>query len=738
MSTHKNIDKICVAAILLALIITVLFMNGENLGLKKTVDTDAERYSATEYFTSNDLNSGTIDFSDAVKITLKEDSASVSGNGAYVWDGVVTIVRSGYYTVSGTGQNLRIVVDAEEYSKVWIELNGVTMTCEDDACLQIEEADKVFVVLAEGTENSLQSGAAYSDSAVAAGHDAALFSREDLTITGSGSLAVTSEYRHGIACNDDLVITGGTISVTAAGDGLHANDSIRICNADLTINAEEEGIQTDEENSWLYIESGKLDITSTDDSIKSAGDITIAGGDITISSGDDGIRSDTKVTVRSGTVLINTCYEGIEAKIVEIHDGDITIYPEDDGINANGGSAGMNQGMFNPMGGSNEETAGMNMPVNRESEERPEGAETTDQTVSQEKPEKAENTDAEAESKAAETAEEETHVLIAGGRVTIVNEAARDADGIDSNGSVIITGGDIRVSLTGSGTNNAIDYGSESGSTAVISGGTLVASGSSNMAESFDSSSQQVSIMYNISSGMESDTVMTLKDEEGTVLLSETIPCSFSSLILSCPELTIGKTYTLSLNETEITVVPEEVNASFGDAQNSPFGGQPGSTEEGSQGNVPMDPGGRPEENGGMPPEMTERPEGMPEMMERPDGMMNRRREAGENSAAAEGSEMNQNADRSEDAAPESFIPEENSTQTEMTGEPAPQDPHSMAGQEERTQSGEEKNADASEETETAAATDPQTAWMLCGLSAAVLIAGLVIVKFLKGKSVFS
>ena len=272
----------------------------------------------------------------------------------------------------------------------------------------------------------------------------------------------------------------------------------------------------------------------------------------------------------------------------------------------------------------------------------------------------------------------------------------------------------------------------------MISGGTLVASGSSNMAESFDSSSQQVSIMYNISSGMESGTVMKLKDEDGTVLLSETIPCSFSSLILSCPELTIGKTYTLSLNETEITVVPEEVNASFGDAQNSPFGGQPGSTEEGSQGNVPMDPGGRPEENGGMPPEMTERPEGMPEMMERPDGMMNRRREAGENSAAAEGSEMNQNADRSEDAAPESFIPEENSTQTEMTGEPAPQDPHSMAGQEERTQSGEEKNADASEETETAAATDPQTAWMLCGLSAAVLIAGLVIVKFLKGKSVFS
>ena len=738
MSTHKNIDKICVAAILLALIITVLFMNGENLGLKKTVDTDAERYSATEYFTSNDLHSGTADFSDAVKITLKEDSASVSGNGAYVWDGVVTIVRSGYYTVSGTGQNLRIVVDAEAYSKVWIELNGVTMTCEDDACLQIEEADKVFLVLAEGTENSLQSGAAFSESAVEAGHDAALFSREDLTITGSGSLAVTSEYRHGIAGNDDLVITGGTISVTAAGDGLHANDSIRICNADLRINAEEEGIQTDEVNSWLYIESGKLDITSTDDSIKSAGDITIAGGDITISSGDDGIRSDTKVTIRSGTVLINTCYEGIEAKIVEIHDGDITIYPEDDGINANGGSAGMNPGMFNPMGGSNEETAGMNMPANQESEERPEGAETTDQTVSQEKPEKAENTDAEAESKAAETAEEETHVLIAGGRVTIVNEAARDADGIDSNGSVIITGGDIRVYLTGSGTNNAIDYGSESGSTAVISGGTLVASGSSNMAESFDSSSQQVSIMYNISSGMESGTVMKLKDEDGTVLLSETIPCSFSSLILSCPELTIGKTYTLSLNETEITVVPEEVNASFGDAQNSPFGGQPGSTEEGSQGNVPMDPGGRPEATGGMPPEMTERPEGMPEMMERPDGMMNRRREAGENSAAAEGSEMNQNADRSEDAAPESFIPEENSTQTEMTGEPAPQDPHSMAGQEERTQSGEEKNADASEETETAAATDPQTAWMLCGLSAAVLIAGLVIVKFLKGKSVFS
>ena len=608
MIAQKHIDKICVLAVVLAMVIAVLFMNGEKLGIKNIVDEDRESFEATDHFTSNDLNSASFDFSDAVKITLDNDRVSIQGNGAYVLNNTVRIVKSGYYTISGNTDRYQIVVDAEDYSKVWLQLNGVTIQSANDSALQVENADKVFLVLAEGTENTFSSDGEYSGDAKENGHDGTIFSRDDITITGSGSLAVTGS-EHGIVSNDELVITGGWITVNAGADGLHANDSIRICNVNLSITAKDEGIQADEEGSDVYIESGTLNIQSTGDSIKSAGDLKIKGGDITISTEDDGIRSDTAVYIYGGNILINDCYEGIEAKYIEIYDGDITIYPSDDGINANGGTGfgfGNFGGGFNPMDRSNTDSSSEESPS---SSSDPENNSDFDPSAFQKTNEET----------SSETEEETTYIRIDGGRITIVNESAIDADGIDSNGDVIINGGDIRIFLNGSGTNNAIDYGSESGGSATISGGTLIASGSYNMAESFDSSSQQASIMYNISSGIEAGKEMSLTDEEGNVLISAVIPCSYTSVIISCPELTVGNSYTLILDDMEETIAVEETSASYGDAKSSMFGGTMNFGGMRKRDDSSFQSGNMPE-NGDFPtpPDMTE--EGsMPDFSEMPD-----------------------------------------------------------------------------------------------------------------------
>ncbi|MBQ3785827.1 MAG: carbohydrate-binding domain-containing protein, partial [Lachnospiraceae bacterium] len=161
MSTHKNIDKICIVVIILALILTVLFMNGKSLGLIAVVDEDAENYEGDEYFSANDLN-GSWDTSKATVITLKGDSATISGDGAYSYDGDVYIAGGGYYVVSGSLTDGQLVVDAYSSSKVWILFDGVDIYCSDNAGLIVNEAEKVFLTLAEGSKNSISTGAEYS------------------------------------------------------------------------------------------------------------------------------------------------------------------------------------------------------------------------------------------------------------------------------------------------------------------------------------------------------------------------------------------------------------------------------------------------------------------------------------------------------------------------------------------------------------------------------------------------
>ena len=500
MSTSKHIDRICLAVCLLSLLLTGLFMNGRALGLTPIADGDA----GDGQFTANDRNADW-DRSGAAQITLTGDGGSVKGGGAYISGGDVHILYAGTYILSGELVDGSVIIEADRSDKIWVLLNGVSLHCNDNAAILVEQAEKVFLTLADGTENSVSSGAEYNPDAVSTGIDGAIYSRDDLTINGGGSLCVTAEYRHAIVCNDDLAITGGILEITAPQDGIHANDSARFAEAAITINAGDDGItvSNDDESAYIYVESGSISIPS--------------------------------------------CYEGIEAVNITIAGGTLDIRPTDDGINANGRG-------------------------------------------------------------------ENSKIHISGGGITIINETGRDADGLDSNGSIEISGGNLFISVNGTGSNSAIDYGSENGGTCTISGGTVIAAGSSAMAEGLDPSSEQCFIMYAVSTAPAGTTV-TLKNAAGRVLLSEAIPCSFSSVVISTPELQMGETCTISVGGTEDEIVVDNsTSGGFGVAGMFGGGMQHGGMFDGrggGRGDRPFDsqPDGGGTDAEGVPPET---PDGAP------------------------------------------------------------------------------------------------------------------------------
>ena len=267
----------------------------------------------TDAFSKRDL-AGTYDADEAIAITLNGSSASASASGVTVNGSVVTITETGTYVLSGTLDNGYVVVNVSKEDKVQLVLNGVDISSETFAPIYVASADKVFITLADGSENTLTNGGSFvqiDDNNV----DAVIFSRDDLTLNGEGSLTIVSPAGHGITCKDDLVITGGTYAITAAKHGIEANDSLAVSDGSFTIRAGKDGIHVENDD---------------DDTL---GNIYIEDGSFTITCGDDGIHANTMIVIDGGSFSI-TAAEGIEATYITINDGDITISASDDGINA--------------------------------------------------------------------------------------------------------------------------------------------------------------------------------------------------------------------------------------------------------------------------------------------------------------------------------------------------------------------------------------------------------------------
>lgn len=241
----------------------------------------------SDMFSGRDYEVG-YDSEESAIITLNGDSAVCSSDAVKIDGSTITITDEGTYIFTGTLDDGRIIVNAEETDKPQLVFDGVSVNCETSAPLYILEADKVFVTLASDTDNTLSNGGTFTtidDNNI----DAAIFSKQDLTFNGSGNLTVTSPAGHGIVSKDDLVFTSGTYIIDSASHGLEANDSVRIVNAELTITAGKDGVHAENSDDtslgFVYIGSGTLDISAEGDGISAGSYMQIDDGTFTITTG---------------------------------------------------------------------------------------------------------------------------------------------------------------------------------------------------------------------------------------------------------------------------------------------------------------------------------------------------------------------------------------------------------------------------------------------------------------------
>jgi len=502
-------------------------------------------------------------------IELSGTSAGIKGTGVQAKDGKIAITAAGVYVLSGKLDNGQVIVDVQDKGTVRLILNGADITSADSAPIYVKNAGKTIITLQDGTENSISDGASYVyDTASSEELNSAIFSKDNLTINGNGTLTVNGNYNNGITSRDDLKITGGnikifstddallgrdmvainagSITVEAGGDGIRSsNDTdaskglIAILDGSFSIKAGKDGIQAatsllinggsfdisagggsanakaravdkgfgqrdtagetasaaSEEESMkaikaskdIAINGGSISIDSADDAIHGNGNVAVAGGVIKITSGDDGIHADLTTLIKGGEINIVKSYEGVEGAEIAIAGGQVHITSDDDGINVSGGNDGSS---VNGRAGQNSFSTNGSGNLN-----------------------------------------------ISGGYVVLDSEG----DGLDSNGSIYMSGGTVLANGPVASMNGALDY----NGAFEISGGLLIAAGSAAMAQAPSEQSMQNSVLMYYPQVQQAGTVLHLKDGIGNTIVTFAPAKDYQTIVISSPELKKDTEYAL-------------------------------------------------------------------------------------------------------------------------------------------------------------------------------------------------
>lgn len=264
--------------------------------------------NSNETSNSSNGNSSTSDSSQKT-ITLNKTSIKSTGSGIQVSGKDVTITEAGTYTISGTLDDGRILVNTAKTNDVELVLNKVSITCSNQAPVYVKSANSVTLNLQSGTTNIISDGSKYTfSSASVTEPNAAIFSEDDLKIKGSGTLTVTGNYADGIATKNDLIISEGNVNVTAHDDGLRGKDSVRIKGGNVSVTSEGHGVkitnETESSKGYLLVEKGSLSIDSEKDGVHATQLINVTGGTLDVKAGNEAIDVDKDITITGGTVLL--------------------------------------------------------------------------------------------------------------------------------------------------------------------------------------------------------------------------------------------------------------------------------------------------------------------------------------------------------------------------------------------------------------------------------------------------
>jgi len=541
----------------------------EESAASSELETDVEHLvSVTDIVTERDLE-GTWEEDGATKISLSGDGCAVDGAGAVADGTTVTITAGGTYVLTGQMSAGQVVVNADG-EKVQLVLDGVSVTSTDSAAILVRAAKKVWLTLADGTQNKIATSGSFAEDDEYS-IDGAVWCKSDLTINGTGALTVSSAEGHGIVCKDELALVSGDVEVEAARHAVQAQDAACVVAGTWSLTAGTDGIHCgdddDAEKGSVLIVGGTVSIDAASDGVDAANVLEVDGGEVTVSAGDDGLHSERALQVDGGTVTVTKSYEGLEGSTVTVNGGVIDVTSSDDGVNAAGDPTGDSSAEATGAGASGPEAAagqpedpmgGGQAPAG--DGRAPEDADAQAPTSTGQVPAgSGGQVPADAGGQAPADAggqalgaggdmdyDSTAQVTINGGKLTI----QAGGDGIDSNGDLTVTGGETYVFGPASDGDGSLDF----AGTGTITGGVVMCAGSSGMAQNFGDASTQGSMLVS-ASGQAGDAIQ-LVDEDESVVASCEARTSYSCVLVSAPGVESGKTYTLSCGDasSEITM----------------------------------------------------------------------------------------------------------------------------------------------------------------------------------------
>ena len=494
------------------------------------------------------------DESQASQITLADQTATVTGQGASFSDQTLTITQAGTYVLTGIGKNIKLVVEAADTDQVHLVFQNLTLEGEG-TLLQINKAQEVVISLAEGSQNALTESQASGDEEV----KATIHSQVPLTLNGTGNLTLTALTKNALEVEDDLKVLGGTYTVKAANHGFKAEGALDIEAATLTIEAGKDGLHAEHDETT---ERANISLNPTQ---------------LSIAATEDGVEAGNELTIKGGTITVSQSEEGLEARVIRQLGGDVTIKSSDDGVNASAGSSSKTTDTSATSKTTDASATSNTADTSSSASQATTDSATASIAASQATAAPAATSQADQVNKdknatppsppagqappqggqppqngqgpggqppgGQEESDPSLQIILEGGTLTIDAEG----DGIDSNGTVSISGGSLVVNGSVQGGNGPLDAAGD----ITITGGTVWALGTSDMLQGFAQGSTQASITANIA-GTAGQTLIIL-DANGKEVARQTASKDFQAVIMSSADLVDGQTYTIQVEGTTQT-----------------------------------------------------------------------------------------------------------------------------------------------------------------------------------------